>query len=86
VVNPEHLRNLQESSTGGSGRAELPLVQNSKHHFLRQAGDLDRLDFIARKHFGGIAGIPDVGYFAPLKASAAPRFALLTSASNRSIS
>ena len=27
---------------------------------LREAGDFDRLDFIARKHFGGIAGIPDI--------------------------
>ena len=27
---------------------------------LREAGDFDRLDFIAWKHFGGIAGIPDI--------------------------
>ena len=40
--------------------AKLSLVQNSKYHLLREAGDFDRLDFIARKHFGGIAGIPDI--------------------------
>ena len=60
MVNPEHLRNLQESSAGGSDRAKLPLAQNSEYHFLRQAGDFDRLDFIARKHLGGVAGIPDI--------------------------
>src|ERR1035437_1322064 len=53
-------RNLKEPSAGGSGRAKLPIIQNSKYHFLRQAGDFDRLHFIARKHFGGIAGISDI--------------------------
>ena len=40
--------------------AKLALVQNSKDDGLREAGDLDRPDLIAREHFGGIAGIPDV--------------------------
>ena len=40
--------------------ATLGLVQNSKDQSLREAGDLDRSDLIAREHFGGIAGVPDI--------------------------
>ena len=47
-------------AAGLDDAARLSLVQNSEHHFLHEAGDFDRLDFIARKHFGGIAGIPDI--------------------------
>jgi hypothetical protein len=53
---------------------------------LRQAGDFDRLDFIARKHLRGVAGIPDIDTERPQPFCAATRFAPLTSASNRSIS
>jgi hypothetical protein len=40
--------------------AKLALLQNSKDHCLREAGDRDGPDLIAREHFGGIAGIPDI--------------------------
>ncbi len=40
--------------------AKLARVQNAKDDCLREAGDLDGPDLIAREHFGSIAGIPDI--------------------------
>ena len=38
----------------------LALFQYSKDHCLCEAGDLDRLNLVAWKHLGGIAGVPDI--------------------------
>ena len=39
---------------------KLSLVQSPKDDRLYEVCDLDRPGLIAREHFGGIAGIPDI--------------------------
>ena len=75
-----------------SDTAKLSLVQNSKDDCLCEARDLDRPNLIAREHFGGIAGIPEINgeWTKPFcEAQSVRRLGIrapLTSASNRSIS
>src|ERR1017187_8258706 len=68
-MSPDMSRSRRQSQFGDRSRetplsecdtAKLSLVQNSQDHSLCEAGNLERPDLIAREHFGGIAGIPQI--------------------------